>query len=57
MLDSLRIPLADNLVAGTAMLEAGKLKFCPDDPLTSDPEREDASRVTPREVDHVFGGW
>ena len=37
--------LAAAFVAGSAMLEGGKCKFYPDDPLTSDPEGEDASSV------------
>jgi hypothetical protein len=38
------------LGAGSTMAGAGSQKFCPDDPLTSDPENGDASRVKPQDV-------
>ena len=49
--------LAAAIVAGSAMLQAGNWKFYPDDPLTSDPESEDASRVKSQDIDHAYGGW
>jgi len=49
--------MAAAFVAGSAMLDAGKWKFYPDDPLASDPEGQDASRVKPQGVDHAYGGW
>lgn len=38
------------LGAGSTMAGAGSQKFYPDDPLTSDPENSDASRVKPQDV-------
>ena len=49
--------LAAAFVAGSGMLEAGKCKFYPDDPLTGDPEGQNASRVKARDIDHAKGGW
>ena len=49
--------LAVAFVAGSGMLEAGRCKFYPDDPLTDDPEGQDASRVKARDIDHAYGEW
>jgi hypothetical protein len=43
--------------AGSTMAGAVTPKFYIDDPLTSDPEDRDASRVIRQDIDHAYGGW
>ncbi len=51
------LALAAALIAGSTMVRAGKCKFYPDDPLTSDPESQDASRVKAQDIDPAYAGW
>jgi hypothetical protein len=44
-------------LAGSTIAGAGTRKFYPDDPLTRDPEKQDASRVVRQDIDHAYGGW
>ena len=51
------VVMAAVLGAGSTMAGAGTQKFYPDDPLTSDPENADASRVKPQDVGRSYVGW
>jgi hypothetical protein len=45
------------VLAGSTIAGAVTRKFYPDDPLTRDPEGQDASKVIRQEIDHAYGGW
>jgi hypothetical protein len=49
--------MAAVVLAGSTIAGAVTRKFYPDDPLTRDPEAQDASRVVRQDIDHAYGGW
>ena len=51
------LAMAAAVLAGSTMAGAVTRKFYRDDPLTRDPEGQDASGVMRQDLDHGYSGW